>query len=388
MRGSVRCKSLTLGGSGPGALPTMELHGKRLDRSSKRRVIRDLSPLIYGSLDLRAEYDRHVEGTRSNKGLKRPVLHFIVKFPDQILTDQAPAPYLEIHDLNKRKEKMLAQAVAFIDETHGGDAVFAARVDRDEAGELVVDLFAAPKYLKQTKGRDTGGPKTEAWISPTKFGKELCDLHRDEIVRRHPRAAPDWSGPRAVGIALQSQFSAFFERENGVRLEKTEKTESSPDRLETEAFKSIQDEKERLSDAEISLAQSKVQQDRREQDLGQKQQLLVDTARRLDQDLHVRGLASKERSVELDRREADLAKLERSLDLRETEIKRRETILDRINSFIRRRIGKIADALGVGNDLREIGEAIDQAKVDLPVPDPFSDPAKEPSQDTDTGPAF
>lgn len=234
MKAAVRCTSLTLGGSGANTLVAQERHGKRLDLTSQKRQIRQAKPLLYRSLDLRAEYDQHMEGVKQNAGCKRPVLHFIVKFPAELLEDGAAGPYDQRPDRNARKKLMGRQAVDFINRTHGGSAVFAARVDRDEAGEAVVDVFAAPRYTKTTKRGEA------TWSSPTKFGKELALKHQDEIRRRHPKATGTLTGPRHVGIALQAEFAAYFEEVNGTALTpRTPKDDPRPDRLETEAFKAV-----------------------------------------------------------------------------------------------------------------------------------------------------
>lgn len=139
---------------------------------------------------------------------------------------------------------MAKQAVAFVDSTHGGQAVFAARLDRDEAGETIVDVFAAPKYEKRTKRTPTDRPGV-MWASATKFGRALAEKHQDEIRRRHPDAKPGepLTSPRMVGIALQSEFHAFFETANGVPLTpKALKESRQGDRLEIEAYKKIEEE--------------------------------------------------------------------------------------------------------------------------------------------------
>lgn len=245
---AVRCNSLTLEGQGHKTLKAQEEHGKRLDGTSQKRRVRDVDPLVYGGLDLRDLYDAHVEGATFNKSCKRPVLHFIIKMPPQILADgdDAPKNYLD-KSKEQRHALMLAQATQYINETHGGDAVFAARVDRDEMGELVVDVFAAPKFAKHTKNR--GKPKTEIWCSPTKFGKDLAIKHQAEIQSRHDKSKGLLTGPRHVGIALQSEFAEFFEHENGMALTRKAKDSFGDDRLETEAYKEIRDAEDVL-DAE------------------------------------------------------------------------------------------------------------------------------------------
>lgn len=231
MKGAVRCDALTLA-----QLKGQEAHGKRLDRSSRRRRVRDSAPIVGGGLDLLSRLEAHTAGTKRNAAARNVALHFIIKFPGEVLTDEAPTPFQGLSK-RQRQQVMARQAARFIQETHGGQAVFALRVDTDEAGEVVVDVFACPKYTKTTK-------KAEAeWTSLTKFGKELAKKHQEEIRRRSPdnEAVGDITSPRAIGMALQSEFAAFFQRENGVALTRTLKEKPGPDRLGVEEFKAARD---------------------------------------------------------------------------------------------------------------------------------------------------
>lgn len=236
MTAMVRVNSLTLGGAGNKTLHSMEEHGKRNDKSSKKRRIRDVEPLVYGSLDLRAAYDAHVHGARMNAGLKRPVLHAIIKFPGDL-------------DITPELEKMMLDlSVKFINQTHGGDAVFAARLDRDELGQHVVDVFYAPKFQKQTTirkndldaGLRRGDTVSETWVSTTKHGKDLCEKYRDEIESRNDQRKFT-TGPRQVGIALQSELHEFLTIEGFDLKPRNRKAGGSPDRVETEAYKALRD---------------------------------------------------------------------------------------------------------------------------------------------------
>ena len=228
MKISVRCNALTLE-----KLRAQEDHGKRLDRSSQRRRIRDSAPIVGGGLDLVDRLTAHTDGTKQNKAARNVALHFIVKYPPEILGDGAPAPFQGLSKRDRQKE-MARQASRFIQETHGGQAVFAVRVDTDEAGEVVVDVFACPKYVKTTKKAET------TWTSLTKFGKDLARKHQDEVRRRSPEhEGPDAiTSPRAIGMSLQSEFADYFERVNGVRpTAKVEKDRPAPDRLEVEVWR-------------------------------------------------------------------------------------------------------------------------------------------------------
>lgn len=97
----------------------------------------------------------HVAGANKSANAKKLFLHGFFQFPTDI----------RITDRNQRL--FLAIAVDFVDRTYGGNAVFHARIDRDEKGKHGVDVFFAPRYQKHTKSKGT-----EQWISLSKFSKE------------------------------------------------------------------------------------------------------------------------------------------------------------------------------------------------------------------------
>ena len=228
MKAAVRCNALTVA-----ALRAQEKHGKRQDASSRSRRVRDTAPIVGGGLDLSDLLDAHTAGTKRNAAASKVALHFIVRFPPEILTDAAPTPY-QGKSKEDRLRLMAKQAARFINDAHGGRAVFAVRVDRDEAGETIVDVFACPKYTKATKKAET------EWTSLTKFGKELAVKHQDEVRRRSKNyeGTKPITSPRAIGMSLQSEFAAFFERVNGQPLTpKAEKDRPERDRVEVEAWR-------------------------------------------------------------------------------------------------------------------------------------------------------
>lgn len=239
MKAAVRCNALNIK-----KLTQQELHGKRLDQSSQRRRINKTPPLVLearkGGLNLCDRLAAHIDGAKQNAAALKEganvALHFIIKYPKEVLDDDGPMPFA-ILKRDQRKARMMRQAIDFINETHGGNAVFAARLDRDEAGETVVDVFAAPRYAKQTK------KGSYDWVSLTKFGKDLAVKHQAEVARRSPDQVKTAKGkpitsPRAVGMSLQSEFAAFFERENGVALSaRTLKERPGPDRLGIDEWK-------------------------------------------------------------------------------------------------------------------------------------------------------
>ena len=160
--GSFRANSLS-----PSDLTAMENHELRLDQAGAKRSVRTLPeggpvpPLIYDPYRtgrrkkcLTDAYAKHTDGARINKGAAKISRHAFLQFP----TDLEITPETE--------QMMLDQAVAFVNRTHGGRAVFRGRLDRDEEGRHGVDVFFAPRYTKTTKRR------SQDWISLTKFGKK------------------------------------------------------------------------------------------------------------------------------------------------------------------------------------------------------------------------
>lgn len=164
-----------------------------------------------------------------NKSLKRPVLHALVQFPKELAINP------------KNEQAMLNAAVQFINASHGGNAVFAARLDRDEAGRHTVDVFFSPKYEKITKTGKSQG----VWISTSKHGKELAIKHQDHIRKRHPTAklSKPLTGPRHVGMALQEELYQFMSG-TSLKLEpRTFKAAVAPDRKTPEQLKAEADAK-------------------------------------------------------------------------------------------------------------------------------------------------
>lgn len=214
MKASVRVVSLTTEGLGK-----QEKHGKRLDDTSQMRRINDNPPLVMGGLDLQDLYFQHIKGCKKNASLKKATQHALLQFP------------IDLKPTEKNQQEFLKASVEFINKTYGGNAVFAARLDRDEAGKHCVDVFFVEKYIKTTKARGE-----ELWISNSKHGKELCERHRAEITRRCKKGFN--TGPSAVGMALQSEFRDFLTSKYNFKLDaKKQKTSKKKDRLSPEAYK-------------------------------------------------------------------------------------------------------------------------------------------------------
>ena len=177
--GSVRLKQLTAA-----TLTIAERHGKRLDRTSKFRAIRDARALTRTGLNLNAQYDKHVrKGEQGNEVFipkaKTKALHVMVQFPKDLVDP--------VHAAD-----MLDHARAFCETVFGTEAIFADRIDRDEKNEHVVDVFVAPRYRKRTKTSDKDA------VSMTRHLKNLA------IKRGYPPIPP------AIGRALQDELFEYL----------------------------------------------------------------------------------------------------------------------------------------------------------------------------------
>lgn len=182
----------------------MQDHEDRVDYAGARRRVRDVPPLIYSpyaalsapdpyleTQTVRTRKDRllridqfirqkpddsnftiwdalqaHIAGARKSKAAKKDFLHAFLQYPTDLELDA------------KWERIMLRQAVEFINLTYGGNAVFHARLDRDEAGRHGVDVFFAPRYEKHTKMGNT------QWISLSKFSKENARRRYDKREKR------------------------------------------------------------------------------------------------------------------------------------------------------------------------------------------------------------
>lgn len=231
--GSVRVASLKIRD-----LKKMQNHEKRMDVSGQNRHVRDVAPLVYSDCQIAIapppdedgamwgstlvhDYERHIAGARRNKGADAVALHAFVQFPTDLI---------EMDEQNERR--ILQAAVDFINKTHGGDAVFHARLDRDEVGRHGVDVFFAPTYEKQSKSK----PQGEKWVSLTKFGKSLA-------LSKYGQNSPAFQGR-----ALQDAFFEFLSNDfciEGIKRG-SKKLTKDKDRVDPEVYK-LNKDRENLS---------------------------------------------------------------------------------------------------------------------------------------------
>ncbi|MEZ0495133.1 hypothetical protein ACAX61_02390 [Sphingomonas sp. IW22] len=154
-------------------------------------MVRDASPITWvpdgvevDPLALEELYKKHVEGAFVPKG-KGKVLHLLVKFPESVpVTEEADA------------RAALQLAVDFAQKLFGGAAVFAARMDRDEASLTNADLFLAPRYEKKTKHESKVAISLSRHLKNMTAKRGMLKDNREIL--------------RCQGAALQDEFSEYL----------------------------------------------------------------------------------------------------------------------------------------------------------------------------------
>ncbi|WP_162497492.1 hypothetical protein [Roseovarius dicentrarchi] len=259
LAGSVRVNSLD-----QESTSAMESHELRLDYSGQLRSIEPQNEALfyrpYGNdLSISESYKKHVEGARRNTSASKLLRHAFVQFPTSIeITPQT-------------QEMMLREAVAFINKTHGGRAVFHARIDRDERGKHGVDVFFAPRYEKRTAKDVTD------WISLTKFGKEgarerLGQKQEEKYNKKTKEWEPQFKtdgSPKMVwqdsahfqGQVLQDEWFEHLRDVVGLDwvLRGEKKVGRDPDRLEPEEYK-LKQEREKLAQDKLRFEAEKAEE--------------------------------------------------------------------------------------------------------------------------------
>lgn len=197
LSGAVRVVRLTAS-----ALAAAERHGKRQDASGKSRAIYEADAVTTSGLDLRSLYDQHVATASVPKGATK-ALHVLIQYPTELVDGEDPL-------------LMLAHARAFGEEIFGNEAIFADRLDRDEKGRHVVDLFVAPIYQKITK----------------RTSKRAVSISRDLknlAVERGKWVAGKYPAPLALqGQALQDAFHDYLVGQMGLVSAERGKSKARP----------------------------------------------------------------------------------------------------------------------------------------------------------------
>lgn len=162
-------------------LTAAERHGKRLDATSQTRAISKDPPVTTTGLDLQELYTQHVKDVFVPK-CKTIAKHIIIQFPKDLVDGEDPA-------------YMLRHARAIVETIFGDESIFADRVDRDEKGRHIVDIFVAPKYIKTTKH--------------TSQVAITVSVHEEALAEKYGRK----NHPTGRGQAMQDAIFAYFRDE-------------------------------------------------------------------------------------------------------------------------------------------------------------------------------
>lgn len=278
--GSIRRKALLTA-----AFNKQEEHGKRQDVMSKRRVVSTDPPLVHSTLDLGEARAQHMRDVQQQG--KTAALHFIVQFPTDLELGKTPT------ERDEKQRWMFNHAIRFINDYHGGDAVFAARMDRDEAGKHNVDVFAIPRVDFRYKDGRT-------------VKRGVISKHsKADAMQRYGR-----DDPRAQGSALQDAWLAYMQTEMKLHWVEppTRKKARLYDRLEPEEYKLKQDQQKLLA-AREEHSEAVVQGYAKIRDQALK---VRDTRQRVDERERAisereRVLSERESAVEKSEREARIA---------------------------------------------------------------------------------
>lgn len=298
LAGSVRVNSLDKEGTS-----AMESHELRLDYSGQLRSIEPENEALfyrpYGDdLSISQSYEKHVEGARRNTSAVKLLRHAFIQFPTNIeITPET-------------QDMMLREAVAFINKTHGGRAVFHGRLDRDEKGKHGVDVFFAPRYEKKTAKDVTD------WVSLTKFGKERT---RDRIGQKqeekYNKTTKEWEpqfnkdgsdkmiwkdSAYFQGQVLQDEWFEHLRDVVGLDwvLRGEKKVGRDPDRVEVEEYKLKQEleklEQQREADIADAIERTRI--------IDRAGKAATDARDKIGAESRERDEQSKTRMAELDKR--------------------------------------------------------------------------------------
>lgn len=138
-------------------LASAQSHGRRLDPSSKRRVVEmrtksalTVAPYAEDPLDLVGAWKAAKQALRATCYGRAAIAAHVLAIIPPALIDAAG----NRHDpANVVNIALLREAVAWAERVFGDGSVFAGRVDLDEAGAGVADLFVIPVRERSMNGR-------------------------------------------------------------------------------------------------------------------------------------------------------------------------------------------------------------------------------------------
>lgn len=298
-----------------------ELHGRRLDDVAASRKVRDAESLTWvpdgvtgDPLALVDRLEEHVAGAFRPKGGTTIAQHMIVKMPDSIPTETESEAYAA-----------MVIAVHFAQETFGGQAVFAARIDRDEKSTNNVDLFLAPIYDKSDKKAPGGSKKA---VSMTRHLKLLAEKYGFDV--KGARSAKE--SKQSQGKALQDAFADYLVHHGFKALRGKPKTTKGSDRVSPEIYGAKRDRE--AAEMGSALIQEQLQTHiNRSQDLDSRGRGLDDRAASILSDekdiaerlaeVRMREMLAREREIELKERDTTLRTEQDSIRERQVDLNTR-----------------------------------------------------------------
>lgn len=221
-------------------LTAAEKHGKRLDATSQARAISKDPPVTTTGLNLQKLYTNHVKDVFVPK-CKTIAKHIIIQFPKDLVDGEDPA-------------YMLRHARRIVETIFGDESIFADRVDRDEEGRHIVDIFVAPKYTKKTKHT------LQVAVS--------VSVHEVALAKKHGRKKHPWGRGQAMQDAIYEYFRDVMKLAGVQRGDP--KASPGPDWKSAEELR-----KEELEDKKADLEAEK----RKVAELGKNAQQLADMAK-------------------------------------------------------------------------------------------------------------
>jgi len=315
MKTSVRAAGIKSINNNRGGLGASELHGKRLDTTSQKRIITAPNSINWSKagenngLDLVAAFKAHKKETGAvERGNAEIGTHLLVVVPPEWIKEGG-----DIHDPNNPNTlKAIQAAKEWAESWQGEGAVFAYRFDLDEKGTGVIDLFTAPVF---EQGRRNG--KTVKTISPS--------MAKRELVKR--------TGEKTSGAAFQTSWAEWAETHLDTRMERgNRKAETGREHVHAEIYAKAAETLKAEIETEFEV--KKVEEnDRLERIRAAKEKQLEENyaarQKQLEENYAARQKQLEDsyeaKKAELDEKIADKTSIIATLDKREADLEKRES---------------------------------------------------------------
>lgn len=176
-------------------LQAQSRHAKRQDRSSQARIRPDAKPTsgLSWVRDMSSETDRrdYLSAYKRLKASKGASERRGAQIGIHILVGVSPEWVREAGDLhdpkNPRNTELILRAMEWAN-SWSNDGCYAARIDLDETGGAVVDLFVAPTAQQKHKAG-----KSKLTVSVNKCLDELAMKHRGKQGRHYSALNDSWA---------------------------------------------------------------------------------------------------------------------------------------------------------------------------------------------------